>query len=235
MTAQSPLVRQPARYAYFLDLVLYISVMFLIREVYIAEAGFMTNGLFWSLTTLAVASWRMRVRGVSWKQLGLCKPASLKKALLATVFIFLFTVISIIVFQLIRDQLAPGLPADQSNESAVHKFGDLQGNWGLFFAIIPVIWLQSTLEELLDRGFLINWFERMLASTWFATVVAVLAQAVIFGFRHTYDLSERSITVGLIGLAMGIGYVAFGRNLWPLIVAHCVLNTMSMLDRVTVT
>ena len=54
---------------------------------------------------------------------------------------------------------------------------------------------------------------------------------MIFGFRHSYDLSERSITVGLIGLAMGIGYVAVGRNLWPLILAHGSLNTISMIDR----
>ncbi len=65
-----------------------------------------------------------------------------------------------------------------------------------------------------------------------ATVLAVVLQAMIFGFRHSNDLSERSITVGLIGLAMGIGYVVFGRNLWPLIIAHCALNTMSMIDRV---
>jgi len=66
----------------------------------------------------------------------------------------------------------------------------------------------------------------------FATVLAVFLQAAVFGFRHSYDLSARSITVGLIGLIMGIAYVAFGRNLWPLIAAHCVLNSMSMLDRV---
>lgn len=232
MTNATQVSSGPPWHAYLLDLILYISVMFLIREVYFAEAGFMANGLFWSFTTLAVASWRMKARGVTWKQLGLCMPASFKRAMLATVFIFLFTVISIILFQMIRDQWAPGLPGDQSNEAAVSKFGDLRNNWGLFLTILPIIWLQSALEELLDRGFLINWFERMLASTWFATVVAVLLQAAIFGFRHSYDLSERSITVGLIGLVMGIGYVAFGRNLWPLIVAHCILNTMSMLDRV---
>jgi len=60
----------------------------------------------------------------------------------------------------------------------------------------------------------------------------VITQAAIFGFRHSNDFSERSITVGLIGLVMGIGYVTFGRNLWPLIIAHCVLNTMSMIGRV---
>lgn len=88
------------------------------------------------------------------------------------------------------------------------------------------------LEELLDRGFLINWFEQIFSKISFATAIAVLLQAMIFGFRHSYDLSERSITVGLIGLVMGIAYVKFGRNLWPLIIAHCILNTMSMIDRV---
>ncbi|MBG6170649.1 hypothetical protein IWQ47_003736 [Aquimarina sp. EL_43] len=27
--------------------------------------GFIANGLFWSFTTLVVASWRMKIRGVS--------------------------------------------------------------------------------------------------------------------------------------------------------------------------
>lgn len=114
--------------ASFIDLALYISVMFLVRELYFSEIGFIANGLLWSLTTLAVATWRMRARALTWRDLGLCRPKN--------------------------------------------------------------------------------------------------------SIRHSYDLSERSITVGLIGLAMGVGYVVFGKNLWPLIVAHCVLNTLSMLDRV---
>ncbi|MCX7552248.1 CPBP family intramembrane metalloprotease [Marinicella sp. S1101] len=133
---------------------------------------------------------------------------------------------------MIKDQLGLQVAPDLSNENAASKFGELAGNWALFLTLIPFIWLQSALEEILDRGFLINWIERALASTWFATIMAVLVQAMIFGFRHSYDISERSITVALIGLAMGIGYVAFGRNLWPLIIAHCILNTMSMLERV---
>ncbi len=74
-------------------------------------------------------------------------------------------------------------------------------------------------------GFLAN-------GLFWSTTTLLVSQAAIFGFRHSYDLSERSITVGLIGLAMGIGYVAMGRNLRPLIVAHCLLNTISMADRV---
>lgn len=218
--------------AFFIDLVIYIAVMFAVRELYFPKIGFMANGLCWSITTLVVAAWRMNARGVTWKELGLCKPGNTQKALIATVFIPVMGIASIVIFQIVKDQLQLGLERDTSDESAVSKFGNLKGNWILFFSILPVIWIQSFLEELLDRGFLMNWIERMFSGTLVATILAVILQAVIFGFRHSYDLSERSITVGLIGLAMGVGYVAFGRNLWPLIIAHCLLNTMSMLDRV---
>ena len=224
--------QQPSPLAFLLDLIIYISIMFLIREVYFSQFSFITNGLFWSFSTLLTAVVLVRLRGSSWREIGLFKPASYKKAFFCTVFIFAFTVFSILIFQNLKDQLGLDVAPDMSGENATSKFGDLSGNWVLFFTIIPFIWLQSALEEILDRGFLINWIEKALSSAWFATIIAVLVQALIFGFRHSYDISERSITVALIGLAMGIGYVAFGRNLWPLIFAHCVLNTMSMLDRV---
>jgi membrane protease YdiL (CAAX protease family) len=222
---QSPL-------AFLLDLVIFISIMFLIREVYFSQFNFITNGLFWSFSTLLAAKILMRVRGVTWQDIGLFSPKSYKKSIAATVFIIVFTVISISIFQIFKEQLGLQISPDTSNVRAVSKFGDLAGNWALFFTIIPFIWLESMLEEVLDRGFLMNWIEKALSSTWFATIVAVVVQAIIFGFRHSYDLSARSITVGLIGLGMGIAYVCFGRNLWPLIIAHCLLNTSSMLDRV---
>ncbi len=217
---------------FLFDLAIYISVMFLIREVYFPQFGFMVNGLFWSLTTLVVATWRMRVRNVTWKELGLRKPKSLGKTLGISVLILVAVVLSIMAFEIIKDALPFTIAPDTSPETAASKFGNLEGNWWLFFSIMPMVLLESALEEVLDRGFLMNWIERLFSSTTFATVVAVLLQAAIFGFRHSNDFSARSITAGLIGLVMGIAYVKFGRNLWPLIIAHCILNTMSMMDRV---
>ncbi len=214
------------------DLVLYISVMFLVREIYFPNIGFIANGLFWSFTTLVVAMWRMKARGITWKDLGLCKSKSIKKTILALGFILVFVPVSIVIFEIIKDSLPFLIAPDTSEESVVSKFGNLKGNWILFFSIIPFILIESMLEELLDRGFLMNWFERLFSKVSYSTILAVILQAVIFGFRHSYDFSERSITVGLIGLIMGIAYMAFGRNLWPLIIAHCIFNTMSMVDRV---
>lgn len=206
--------------------------MFLVREIYIPKIGFLANGLFWSFTTLVVATWRMKVRGVTWKELGLRKPKYFWKTLGVAVLILATVMISILTFEIIKDHLPFSITPDDSSESAPSKFGDLKGNWLLFFSIIPLVLVESFLEELLDRGFLINWIEGLFSKTSLATAIAVLFQAAIFGFRHSYDLSERSITVGIIGLVMGIAYVNFGRNLWPLIIAHCILNTMSMINRV---
>ena len=206
--------------------------MFLVREIYVDKIGFIANGLFWSLTTLVVASWRMKVRGVTWKDLGLRKPRHFGKTLGISAIILVATIAGILLFEIVKDQLPFSLSTDTSSESAGSKFGPLKSNWLQFFFIIPFVWLESMLEELLDRGFLMNWIEKVFSMTSLATVIAVLLQAAIFGFRHSNDFSERSITVGIIGLVMGIAYVKFGRNLWPLIIAHCILNTMSIIERV---
>jgi hypothetical protein len=88
------------------------------------------------------------------------------------------------------------------------------------------------LEELLDRGFLLTKLEQLFSIIPLSVVLAVITQAAIFGFRHspTHGVSGAMVT-GIIGLVFGIAYVAFGRNLWALIIAHCVLNSMSMVER----
>jgi len=226
------IAKTPNQKGFLFDLIIYISVMFLIREFYFPKVGFIVNGLFWSFSTLVVASWRMKVRTISWKDLGLCKPESFKKTLLVAIGILIAIVLSIMAFEMLKDYLPFSVEQKNYSEKSASKFGNLKGNWLLFLTIIPAVLIESMLEELLDRGFLINWFEKLFSKTTIATILAVILQALIFGFRHSYDVSDRSIRVALIGLIMGIAYVKFGRNLWPLIIAHCVLNTMSMVDRV---
>ena len=215
---------------FLFDVLLYVAVMFLVREIYFPSLGFIVNGLFWSCTTMVVAIWRMRARNVTWKDLGLRRPDSMAKTLGISIAILVAVIIAMIAFELLKDNLSFSLAQDTSDQSS--RFGNLKGNWLLFLAIMPAVLIESMLEELLDRGFLMKWLERLFSSTTFATTIAVVSQAVIFGFRHSYDFSERSITVAIIGLIMGIAYVKLGRNLWPLIIAHCLLNTISMIDRI---
>lgn len=215
-----------------LDLTIYIAVMFLVREVYIPNLFHLLNGLLWTLTTLAVATWRMKIRGYTWKDLGLRKPENLKKTIFISIAIVIVIAISIIGFNILKDTFGLFEDPDVIKSNSSSRFEYLKDNWLMFFSIMPIVLIESFLEELLDRAFLITWFEKLFSKTAIATIIAVGMQALIFGFRHSNDISERSITVAIIGLIMGIAYVKFGRNLWPIIIAHCILNTMSMIERV---
>ncbi len=232
MVTETTTANLPTYKSFLIDLILYIAVMFLIREVYFPSLGFLANGLFWSTSTLLIAIWRMKVRKVTWKEIGLRMPKNFLSSIGISLLIFVAVIASIMVFEIVKDLLPFTIAPDTSSANAASKFGNLKDNWPLFFSIMPMVLIESFLEEILDRGFLLNWFERLFSNTTFATVIAVVLQALIFGFRHSHDLSSRSITTGLIGLIMGIAYVKFGRNLWPLIIAHCILNTFSMIDRV---
>ena len=141
---------------FFFDIILYLTIMFLVREVYFSKLPFIANGLMWSFSTLIIAWWRMRVRNITWKDIGFRRPKNLLKTLLVTIGILMAIPILIIVFQQVQELLSISLAPDTSSEDTVSKFGDLKGNWGHFFTIIPFILIQSALEELLDRGFLIN-------------------------------------------------------------------------------
>jgi membrane protease YdiL (CAAX protease family) len=69
---------KPINFKGFLfDILLYLTVMFLIREIYFSQLPFIANGLMWSFSTFIIALWRMKVRNITWKDLGLRKPQSL--------------------------------------------------------------------------------------------------------------------------------------------------------------
>lgn len=221
--------------SYLIDLIIYTSILFLAREIYIPKIGLIASVLVSSFIALFAATWRMKVRGVTWKDLGLSQPKSWKRTLIMAVLIIGTCILSIMAIEILKELFPNLFSWETVNTAKKHKgsrFGNLKGNFPLFFSIIFFVWIESALEELIDRGFLMNWLERLFSKTSFATFFAIIIQAALFGYRHSYDLSERSITVGILGFVMGVAYMYFGRNLWPLIIAHCVLNSFSMIERV---
>ena len=211
-----------------IDLAIFLLVMFLVREIRIDSLGFWGNSLFRSFITVGVATLLLYYRKQSWRDLGLTKPGNYLRVLGVAAIILIGTVVAMMIFELlVRDILF----AETESGAESDSFSDLKGNIPYFFSIIVFVWIESFLEELQDRGFSLNRFEALFEKIPLATVLAVLIQAAIFGFRHSYDFSHRSITTGLIGLVFGTVYVLSGRNLWPLILAHIILNTMSMVDR----
>jgi len=212
-----------------LDLVIFLAVMFLVREIHIDAFGFWGYALFKSCAAVGVASFLLYYRKQSWKDLGFKKPHNFLKSLGITFIVLAGTIISIMIFEvLLRDILFGS--ADEVSKS--QQFNELKGNIPYLFSILPFVWIESFLEELQDRGFSLNRFEALLKKIPLSTLLAVLVQAAIFGFRHSYEFSPRFMTTTLIGFIFGLVYVLSGRNLWPLIIAHIILNTLSMIERV---
>ncbi|MCT4629050.1 CPBP family intramembrane glutamic endopeptidase [Winogradskyella sp.] len=214
---------------YTLDLIIYIAIMFLIRETSIPNTHYLVTGFLYSGTTLIVASLMMKRRGVTWKSLGLRRPKSIKKTLLSALVIFITVIATFLIFNIIQDQFAVAKDSSEAAKGTITGYSLSNGDYAYVFSVIVFVWLQSALEELLERGFLITWVEGVLSNVKLRTAIAIVFQACIWGFRHSYDISERSISVALVGIVMGIAYVKLDRNLWPVIIAHSAMNTMSLI------
>ncbi len=213
------------------DLVIFLGMMFFIRTIGVAILGFWGNVLLNSLTTVGVATLLLYFRGQTWKSLGLTKPESYSKMLAIVALTLIGTVASIMVFEIfIRDLLTEASIASPAPDT---RFQELRGNLPYFFSIIGFVLIESFLEELQDRGFSFNRLESLFSKIPLSVVFAVLIQAAIFGFRHsgTHGITG-AITAGIIGLVFGISYIVSGRNIWPVVIAHCLLNTMSMVERI---
>ncbi|WP_108807518.1 CPBP family intramembrane glutamic endopeptidase [Aquimarina spinulae] len=222
-------IKENNQLSFLFDLIIYITIMFLIRETFIPNTHYLVTGFLYSGTTLLVATWQMRRREVTWKSLGLIRPKNITKTFLNAGIIFITIIVTLLIFNLIQDSFLVVKESSEAVKGTNTGYSLSNGDYGYFFSVILFVWLQSAFEELLERGFLITWIEGLFSNLKFRTAIAITIQACIWGFRHSYDISERSISVALIGIIMGIAYVKLNRNLWPVIIAHCAMNTMSMI------
>lgn len=132
----------------------------------------------------------------------------------------------------IHDLITTAAGSDLEPKGKDTRFEGIQGNVPYFLITILVVWVESFFEELQDRGFSLTRFEALFSKIPWSVVLGVIAQAAIFGYRHAPSHGiAGAITVLIIGLVFGVAYVLSGRNLWALIIAHCFLNSMSMVER----
>ena len=85
-------------------------------------------------------------------------------------------------------------------------------------------------EEVVYRGFIQTRIAQMFGGSAAAWAIAIVAQAAIFIVTHAYQDVTGMIQVFCYALAAGALYVACGRSLWPLILAHGLVDTVVMTD-----
>ena len=110
------------------------------------------------------------------------------------------------------------------------RFNYLEGNLPNLIIQLVIIWITAAfLEEFIFRGYLLNRLVDLQGSqTRLAWVLAVIGQAIIFGLAHAYQGPVGVLKTGAIGLVFGLAYLAVKRNLWPLIIAHGLIDSIDM-------
>ena len=80
---------------------------------------------------------------------------------------------------------------------------------------------------MLFRGFTLTRLEGLFGGGRTAVALAVVGQALLFGVAHSKQGATGIMLTATIGLVFGAVY-ARTRTLWPLIVAHIVMDTVSL-------
>jgi len=186
-------------------------------------AGFAAGPVATVLTVL-LATWLLHRRNNGWGNLGFRRPARIGPAVLWTVALFLASML-----------LAPPVVTLISNAlhfpaQKLELFAQLRGNLALYLVLlIPISWGAAAFgEELIFRGFLLRRLTDALGGGRGAELGALLGQATLFGFAHAYLGPRGMLSAGALGLLAGLCYQLNGRNLWPLFIAHGLVDTVGM-------
>lgn len=184
------------------------------------------------LIVLSVATVYLHHRGETWSGLGMARPRGWKSSLLVlpqTLLAIVAILGSGVATAYLGD--AAGLwSTDTLPEGVEARWGNIAGNLPVYLMWLAIVWTSAAFgEEMFFRAVLVSRVERIFAGIPMRAVLSVLIPALIFGFAHMYYQGVRGLVVtGTIALALGTLYLLYKRNLWPLILAHGLVDTLAM-------
>lgn len=182
-------------------------------------------GWFGVMLGVALVWWSLRSRGMAWTDIGFRRP---RRPILAVVLgIVLAAVTLVVVGALLQLVIAPLLkePPDSS------RFDILRGNPVALVLGLFSVWTSAAFgEEIIARGYLLNRLAGLLGGSRGAWVSSVILGALVFGGMHFYQGPTGMVATGLVGLIFGFVYLLNGKNLWMLILAHGLIDTLSFVQ-----
>ena len=160
--------------------------------------------------------WR---RGLTWRDLGLRRPASWPRTIALALAVGLaLQVISTYVTE-------PVMLHVFHQQEDLSDFRALVGNWKLALFALLVVWTLAAFgEEMVFRGYV---FSRIADLTG-TRVAAVLLTTILFGFGHYYQGWAGVADSCISGLVFALLYARTG-NLWLPILAHGFTDTFGLL------
>jgi len=176
-----------------------------------------TIAIFWAVS---------KIRGSTWSDFGVARPKSWGRTILMGVGVTLGIVVSFVVLASLIQLVFPVPQADNS------RFDILHNNLpNLILNVVAAWFTAGFLEELLWRGYLMNRLVDLLGNktklTW---VISLVGSAIIFGLGHTYQGLGGVIKITVLGLLFGAAFLTTRRSLWPVIIAHALLDTIGFVQ-----
>ncbi|PRH82483.1 CPBP family intramembrane glutamic endopeptidase [Arenimonas caeni] len=164
----------------------------------------------------------VRRGGEGWAALGLAAPARPLRLLWVGPAYAVIGYLAAIAATLLATQLLGWAPMQSG------KVGAVQGNLPALLGMLAIAWTTAALgEELLFRGFLQGRLQALLAGRRGAGLLAALAQGLVFGLAHAYQGATGILVTGVLGLVFGLLYLR-SKSLWPLVIAHGLIDTLSL-------
>ena len=117
-----------------------------------------------------------------------------------------------------------------TNSTTDHSlFESLRGNLKNFlFLLVPVWVLVAFLEEIIFRGYMMGDIAELIGTSKPALAVNLILTSVLFGLAHWYQGKSGALSTGIVGVVLGILFIASGFNLWLPILTHGFIDTLGL-------
>ncbi|PCI62701.1 MAG: hypothetical protein COB37_06280 [Kordiimonadales bacterium] len=213
-------------FAAIIDLIAVLATLVIVKQT-VLPFSYLYAGPASTFSAMALGTYLLRRRGLSWADLGLRWPKSWLKTVGLAVLTFFAFAISMELTETVADMFF-------ENVGASGRFDHVEGNWSAYLIIMVLTWTHASFfEELLFRAFFINRASSFLGGGLRADLIAVVLSAIFFGYRHFYYQGMNgALKTGAAGLVLGLLYLWFGRkNIMPLVLSHGVMNSLGMTMR----
>jgi len=174
---------------------------------------------------LGVVAW-LRFRGEPLADYGLFAPDSWPRVVgIAVVLLLAMYAYMWLVNPYVLAWLRPWIGAGVN----LARFDGLKGNEMLYLEILPMVWVSAGFtEEMLFRGFLFNRLLMILGRGPLPFCLAAVIQAALFGLGHIYQGWPGVVQIAFISLFLLAASRVLKGNLWPAILMHGLLDSVSL-------
>ena len=178
---------------------------------------------------IIIAIFFMKRRGLNLFSLGLRLPKGRREWIFNLALALVGVIVVILFMVFILDPIITKLGLETPPESH-DRFAFFLGKPILFFSyIILVVWFGAALgEELLFRGFILNRLADLFGTSKLGWSLALFLHAILFGTLHAYQGLPGIIGTAVVALIFGVIYLLAKRRLFPGILAHGIINTISL-------